>query len=97
MDDEFRVRNVYVIESPKNSFKFLVIDERVRGGKKLPTRRGISKEEYVAKVCEVCSDIHDLKYVKSLPWSAIADVYSTTASVVRNFYVRFCRGRKLSC
>ena len=80
----------YVIESIRG-FKYIVIDERKKGSKRLPKKRNIPEEEFNIKLSEVCLDIDKLKYVENLSWTAVADMYNTTAPTIRNFYMRFCK------
>ena len=91
------MESIYIIEWVDRGSvrKMLVIDERRRGNKHLPRypQGRLSKElTYELKKIteEICREIHDLKYNKNLSWSAIGDEFNTTASTVRNFYMRRC-------
>jgi hypothetical protein len=68
----------YVIVSKllgKYTRRILVLDERIRGIKKLPSAKELSKEEFKEKVLEVCKEINELRYVKNYSWGRIADIY----------------------
>jgi hypothetical protein len=70
--------------------KVLVLDERIRGIKKLPSTKELSKEEFKEKVLEVCREINELRY-KGYSWSRIADIYGVKKESIRSFYQRNCK------
>jgi hypothetical protein len=93
---------VYVIEwlfgrSIHSSKRVLVLDERERGSKQLPsiTKLRGNREEYEKQVIEVCREINEMRYSRGMSWGEIADTYGVTKPVIRGFYQRHCSKRKL--
>jgi len=77
--------------------RFLVIDERRRGSKRLPrrSRRGGDDEEVVKKVSEVCREIAEMRDVKGMSWGEIADIFNTSRPAVKNYYIRNCLKKRV--
>ena len=90
---------VYILTSKSGKFKYLCIDERERNtnnSRKLPKlKSGLAREKLrddVKKLIEdVCMEITNMKYVKGMSWSAVADAYGVSKKTLVGYYIRHCK------
>ena len=79
---EYRIRN--------NIMRFLCLDERRRGIKRLPRVRRGKYAENKDVIAKTCREIIEMKE-KGMTWGEIADVYGTSRGGLRSFYMKYCR------